>query len=370
MNKKGPLYQKVYFDLLDKINSNYYSIGSKLPTEKELGKEYNVSRITIISALQLLVEEGIVTRTSGKGTFATKKSQQVMNPTTKKKIGLLISGFTDSFGNKLLTSIENSVSTKSFSLIIKITNEKQHLEEEYVKELVDIGVDGIIVMPVQGEYYNPLLLKLVLRGFPIVIIDRKLEGIQSLFVGSDNFLSAKDAVSYITKKNHTNISVVMHSNLFNSSIKDRISGIKEGFAINNIVYDEKIWINNITSNYTYDCDSLEVQENISNIITHIKEYPYISCFLTLDHHCAELVYEAVYRLDKSIPNDYSLLSFDTPKSIISKTNFTHIKQDEQSIGEEAVNVLFKKIDASTLQNSSFIIPSQIVERGSVRTLKR
>ena len=41
----------------------------ELPTEQELGERYKVSRNTVRLALGLLSNEGIITRTPGRGTF-------------------------------------------------------------------------------------------------------------------------------------------------------------------------------------------------------------------------------------------------------------------------------------------------------------
>ena len=44
--KKETLYNKVYNDLISKIQSGELKVGEKLPTEMELTEIYGVSRIT------------------------------------------------------------------------------------------------------------------------------------------------------------------------------------------------------------------------------------------------------------------------------------------------------------------------------------
>lgn len=59
----------VYKQLLDNIKSGVWKSGDKLPTENELGRELNVSRVTIRAALQRLRSIGLVESKHGKGTF-------------------------------------------------------------------------------------------------------------------------------------------------------------------------------------------------------------------------------------------------------------------------------------------------------------
>ena len=42
---------------------------------------------------------------------------------------------------------------------------------------------GLIVFPVHGEYYNDSLLRIVLDGYPVVLVDRYLKGIAVNSVG-------------------------------------------------------------------------------------------------------------------------------------------------------------------------------------------
>ncbi len=64
---------RVRDDLLSRIASGRIPPGSKLPPEPELAEEMGVSRPTLREALRSLEEDGLVTRTSGAGTFATRR---------------------------------------------------------------------------------------------------------------------------------------------------------------------------------------------------------------------------------------------------------------------------------------------------------
>ena len=49
--REGLLYEKVYMDLLRRMEDGTYRKGDRLPTEKELSDYYGVSRITMRKAL-------------------------------------------------------------------------------------------------------------------------------------------------------------------------------------------------------------------------------------------------------------------------------------------------------------------------------
>jgi GntR family transcriptional regulator len=64
-----PLYQQLYVLLRQKIDGGEFKDGIAIPTEKDLVKAYDVSRVTTRKAMQLLVDDNLVVRIPGKGTF-------------------------------------------------------------------------------------------------------------------------------------------------------------------------------------------------------------------------------------------------------------------------------------------------------------
>ena len=67
-NQVVPLYHQIYLILREQINQGHYD-NKPLPGELVLAGQFNVSRVTMRRALQDLVEEGLVARGRGKGTF-------------------------------------------------------------------------------------------------------------------------------------------------------------------------------------------------------------------------------------------------------------------------------------------------------------
>ena len=70
---KIPLYEKIYHDLREKIQTNYYKAGEIIPTEQELMNLYHVSRVTVRKATDRLVEADLLTRKPGYGTVVKER---------------------------------------------------------------------------------------------------------------------------------------------------------------------------------------------------------------------------------------------------------------------------------------------------------
>lgn len=72
-----PMYKQIAQDLRRIIRETPLEVGSQLPTEVELMKKYEVSRLTIRKAISLLVEDNILTIQQGKGTFVKQQAIQM-----------------------------------------------------------------------------------------------------------------------------------------------------------------------------------------------------------------------------------------------------------------------------------------------------
>ncbi len=65
--RAAPKYKVAYGALLSRLVSGRYPIGGRLPTEDELARTFDISRVTIRRSLDMLVNEGFLERRQGSG---------------------------------------------------------------------------------------------------------------------------------------------------------------------------------------------------------------------------------------------------------------------------------------------------------------
>jgi GntR family transcriptional regulator len=71
-NVSTPLYHQIRDFLRDELQNGEFKPGERIPSEAELSARYRVSRITVKQAIQSLVQEGLLYRMQGKGTFVAR----------------------------------------------------------------------------------------------------------------------------------------------------------------------------------------------------------------------------------------------------------------------------------------------------------
>ena len=64
-----PRHEQISDWLRQQIENGSYAVDEKLPSEKELGEQFDVSRVTVRRALQTLESEDYIYRRQGLGSF-------------------------------------------------------------------------------------------------------------------------------------------------------------------------------------------------------------------------------------------------------------------------------------------------------------
>lgn len=203
-----PLYHQLKEIIRENIESGIWNHGDMIPSEHNLMKEYDVSRNTIKKALEDLVQEGLLNRIQGKGTFVSMpKIEQSLSSFYSFSKVMKESGYTP---NDIILSIEFFPVKQSVAKVLKLSegdevwvlrrlrciqDEPMMLETSYIprklvhkitkEELEQMSLYelmlknyGIIVKKAK-EIFEPVLIRdyesrylKVDKGYPALLLDR------------------------------------------------------------------------------------------------------------------------------------------------------------------------------------------------------
>lgn len=344
------LYQKIYSDLLQGIRDKTYPPGSRLPSEKELAEQYGVSRITSKKALEMLADQKRISRMPGKGSFVLDESdvesdvdERGMHGLSigsgKKMIGVVFDDFSSSFGSDILHGIEYECRKRDYYMLLKCTYGSVEEETRAIDDLIALGVDGIILMCVQGETYNANILKLVLEKFPIVLVDRELTGLPIPCINTDNYGAAKDLMQLLFDNGHTDICYISHPFVQTSTVAARFSGYLDSMLERGYPTNENMWIRDIgTVLPTMDEQATEEDEDFERIRKFIKENPQVTGFFAVDQVLGCMVYKILKEMGQE--KEKEVVFFDgIVESCHMNPGFSCVIQGEYMMGVQAVKLL-------------------------------
>ncbi|MCD9020446.1 GntR family transcriptional regulator [Cohnella sp. NL03-T5] len=372
------MYEKIFDALRSGIVTGQYQIGDRVPSEKELADEYGVSRITSKKALELLAGEGLIVRRPGRGSFvadpasavAAANAQTGVNKNAsgrgkddgKMLVGLIMTDFGDSYGTGLIYGMEEASRKFDSYLIVRRTFGIPSYEEEAIKGLLDFGVDGLIIFPAQGEYFNAEILKLVIDKFPFVLVDRHLKGISAGSISTDNVAGSKLGTDYLIDLGHKHIGLLTPPPIDTTAIEDRIEGFIQAHAEKGIVVDRDLWIEDIVSTLPTAFIEENKAKDILKIKLLLKDHPHITALFSMEYNIALLAREAAKQLKLRVPEDLSIICFDCPEQD-GNYPFTHLRQNQEEMGRLAYENVVRLKEGETLP-SKILLDASLVRGDS------
>lgn len=347
-----PMYEQIFESLRERIQLQQYKVGDRVPSEKELCDEFGVSRITTKKALEMLANEQLIVRQPGRGSFVADTAITLdglgrsASPTTGKEpnrkllIGLVITNFSDMYGTELLYGMEEASRQHDSFLVLRRSFGIPEQEEQCIRELLELGVDGMIIFPAQGEYFSDEILKLVVSKFPFVMIDRYLKGIPASSVSTDNVGAAREGTTYLFELGHQHIAFLTQPPVNTTTIEERIEGFIEAHNDQGVLVNRELWVESILSSLPSEFDPEAKGRDVQALAAHFRKYPQITAVFAAEYDIALLALEAAEQIGIRVPEQLSILCFDSPHTE-RHSRITHLKQNQFEMGAQAFNMVLQ-----------------------------
>lgn len=278
------------------------SNGDPIPSERELGKTYGVSRVTVRRAISDLIAEGFLRREGRRGTYVNDVScvgSWAPNPDSRL-IGVLISRIQTSFSDRLLGGIDDCSHELGYSVVFGATDEDPARASRQIERMATEGVAGFILVPIAGDDYNKTNIELFnqirARRLPFVLQDRYVRGSNVDTVVSDNFDGAYRATKHLVEQGHRTIAFVGY--LRCSAVEDRIAGYEKCLMDCGIAPDDSI----VISPRPEDVKQAAVQL--------MKRRPDITAIFAVNDAKAILVWESLTEMGLRVPTDVALVGYN------------------------------------------------------------
>lgn len=239
-NDPLPRYYQVFTSLCERIQGGEFGHGDTLPPERQLVREYGVSRITIVKALDLLDRKGLIDRQHGRGTFVTEPTRT--SAEEPKSIAFVSSSLNHPYLFNVLMGIAQVARRKHYHVQIVGAYDESLEERRYIRHLTE-RVSGVIVYPGSGYQNASLYRELTEQGFPLVMVDRFYPQVPTDYVVFDDETAGYELTKSLLDRGHERIAVLPHSEVEATSVRNRIRGFRRAMEERGIAYDENhVWL--------------------------------------------------------------------------------------------------------------------------------
>ncbi len=240
-NDPMPRYYQLYVSLRSRMEAGEFVPKDLLPTEKELGEEYGVSRITVIKALDMLELEGYIERQQGRGTFVVEKAENNTNGNLQPQtVAFVCHALSHPYLAGILVGVAAALAKSGFSLQVFGSVDSSKSEAQSVQQALDREINGLILLPWSDFQNQALYRDLIGRGLPLVMVDRYYPDIKTDHVIFDDWQAGYDITSRLIERGHQKIAFTIADEILPTSVHERLSGYKAALENHGLAYDENL----------------------------------------------------------------------------------------------------------------------------------
>lgn len=331
--------------------------GSRLPTELELAEEYNVSRGTVRQAMTALVNEGLLERTQGRGTFVRTIPLRRDAQFPGKRIGLLLSYPGSELDLDILRGVEYAAKSRGYQVTFAYTEESAEQQTSDINRLRADGVTGLIIYPLSNMTYSEPISNLAADNMPFVLIDRYLPDLDADYVASDNFNGGYRATEHLIILGYSRIGFCYSHNgsLATTSVRDRFEGYRKALEEYGLPFNESLVF-----------EHPRLPKGMPDPYVEFLSRPNRpeAIFASLDAEAAGLM-KAAQQLGLRVPENIALVGFDNLRfTSHAHPPLTTVAQSCREMGVQAVDLIIKRIEGYRSPKRHIEIPVNLVVRES------
>lgn len=274
---------------------------------------------------------------------------------TTSTIGVIVANILHEFSTQVIRSIEDTCHLHDFHIIVCNADDDPKKEKKYIEMLQAKQVDGLIIFPT-GENLQ-LYEQMLKENYPVVFIDRYVEGVKIPSIMLDNKKASRLAVHHLVESGYERLGIVTTSIKRNVIPRvERLEGFKQALI------DFGIAIND---DYIKTLEVNEIKNELKKMLS--LKHPPQALLAGNDLALVEII-KFIKANDLSIPEDIAVVGIDE----VSFANFytpplTTIAQPTFEMGKKAATILINKIRSSEDPDTNYesrFEPSLIVREST------
>lgn len=294
-----------------------------------------------------------------------------------RTIGVVLADIENNFFIRALRGIEHAARLHGFDVLLANSDESVESERISLEGMRGRRVEGLLLCPADTDDVDHLRA-LVEGDHHVVLLDRDVAGLAVDSVGIDNRAAGRMATEYLIRAGHTDIALLsgLRPSLFRRAMQASLETPRPGesptegrmVGYRAALTDAGLPVNPALMPAHGGSHFEEARIEMAKLL---ESGARPTAVLTSDSVQTLGVIAAVREAGLRLPSDISLLGFDdTDWAPVVDPSVTVIEQPAYEIGLQATDLLISRIQGRTEPASQVRLPTTIIERASVATLKR
>ncbi len=274
-------------------------------------------------------------------------------------ISMTVTDITNPFFSSVVRGVEDAAAENGFRVIVSNTDEDIATEDDCLTSLQRRRTDGFIIVPT--GFAGKGLRRLEQGRVPFVLVDRRVAGIDSDVVLSNNVQAACQAVTHLIEHGHQRIGIILGRSGVTPS-DERFLGYKEALEKAGLPLKEELVTR---GDFRIDGGGMAC-----HALLQLGDPP--SAIFVVNNRMVVGAMEAIREAGLRCPKHISLVGFDDFDWVgLLEPPLTTVAQQPYQIGYQATELLMDKItNPSKHIPREYRVSCELVLRGSVANVAK
>jgi LacI family transcriptional regulator len=273
-------------------------------------------------------------------------------------LALVVTDITNPYFTLMARGVEDVAGNSNYTVVYCNTDESEIKEEKYANILAQKQVDGVLLVPACGNAKTIKFLEL--NGIHVVVLDRRVSGVETDSVRSDSEDGAKRLVKMLIELGHERIAIITGPKDVSTAV-DRVTGYQHALREAGLLENESVYYGEFNQLSGYEIT-----------MQAMAQLPRPTAVFGANNFIMIGIIKALRELQLNVPEDVSVVGFDDfPESMLVKPFFTAAAQPAYEMGRLAAEILLKRITGELSEEyQEHILPTEIMVRESSNTNRR
>ncbi|MCK1798084.1 substrate-binding domain-containing protein [Streptomyces sp. XM4193] len=338
---KGPKYRQIAERLRRDISAGAWAPGEQLPVERELADSLSVSVNTLRRAMSRLVEEGVVQRRQGAGTFVCPDDEPAAAQTQsasaeRRLIGVLVPS-TTYYYPRVVDGIQRVLREARASVLLASSKYDLAIEDSELRAMCETGVHGLLLVPNLHLMEDPQGYVDRLRGLPVpyVLAERRptdpVPDDPTTYVKTDHGGGVYRAIQHLRTLGHRRIGLMGRLHTGTSDM------VAEGFTDAVRLLDVEPPAGSVLRRHEW------TPAETAEYVRHCAGEGVTAVFCHGDRDAAALVVHARQN-GLAVPEDLAVVAYDDEVAEVGDVPLTAVSPPKEEVGSLAARLLLDRLE--------------------------
>ncbi len=273
-------------------------------------------------------------------------------------IGVVLTNITNPYFAEFAAGLQDALTDSGTVPLLAVSGEDRALQHRLVKSLVERNVDGIVLVPAHGTQPEDLP---DLVGTPLVLLARRLKGIDVDYVGAQNRDGGYAAAEHLYSHGCRRIAFV--GGFTDSSAREeRAGGVAE------FLNDHSLTLN---ADHSVVCEPARPQarEAAMRLLTEAPDVdgPNVDGIVCFSDVVAFGVLDALADLGRTVGSDVRVIGFDDVHDAgLNRPSLSSVAVPARETGRRAGQLVLERVAGSTEPHRTRGISHQVGAAGDLR----